>query len=111
MRLLEEPVTRIANQYIDAFIDDVEIDFVSQFSIPFHSHVYLSVLGPPLEDVPHLISLRDGITRPHYLVGKPIEHPDTIAYRDTIGPQIYEYFGTQLDERESARAGASLPGE
>jgi cytochrome P450 len=103
MRLLEEPVTSIANHYIDSFIADDEIDFVSQFSIPFHSHVYLSVLGPPLEDVPHLISLRDGITRPHYLVGQPIEHPDTIAYRNEIGPQIYEYFGAQLDERESQR--------
>lgn len=103
MRLLEEPVTRIANQYIDSFIADEEIDFVTQFSLPFHSHVYLSVLGPPLEDVPHLIALRDGITRPHYLVGKPIEHPETIAYRNQIGPQIYEYFGAQLDERQSER--------
>jgi cytochrome P450 len=103
MRLLEDPVTRIANHYIDSFIDDDEIDFVKQFSIPFHSHVYLSILGPPLEDVELLISLRDGITRPHYLVGKPIEHPDTVAYRNQIGPQIYEYFQAQLDERERTR--------
>src|SRR5881275_819626 len=37
MKLLEEPVTTLVNELIDAFVDEREIDFAKQFSVPFPS--------------------------------------------------------------------------
>ena len=52
MRLLEEPVARLVNDLIDGFVDDDEIDFAAQFSIPFPSQVFLTLFGLPLDDLP-----------------------------------------------------------
>src|SRR5215510_14821366 len=70
MKLLEEPVTALVNQLIDGFGDSGEIDFATQFSIPFPSQVFLTLLGLPLEELPGLLRMKDGIIRPGHVVGK-----------------------------------------
>ena len=64
MALLEEPVSTLANGLIDGFIDRGELDFAAEFSVPFPSQVFLTLLGLPLDDLPIFLAMKDGIIRP-----------------------------------------------
>jgi cytochrome P450 len=99
MRLLEEPVTALVNELIDGFGDSGEIDFAKQFSIPFPSQVFLTLLGLPLAELPSFLKMKDGIIRPGHVVGKPMRHPDSEAYQAATARSIYEYFERVLDQR------------
>jgi cytochrome P450 len=99
MRLLEEPVTALVNELIDGFGDSGQIDFTTQFSIPFPSEVFLTLLGLPLEELPSLLTMKDGIIRPGHVIGKPMQHPDSLAYQEATARSIYEYFQRVLDQR------------
>ena len=103
MALLEEPVAQLVNDLIDRFIDRGECDFAKEFSIPFPSQVFLTLLGLPLDDLPLFLKMKDGIIRPDHVVGKPRSEPDTIAYQREIARSIYDYFDRVLDEREVER--------
>jgi cytochrome P450 len=103
MKLLEEPVAKLVNELIDGFGDATEIDFSQQFSVPFPSQVFLTLLGLPLEDLPLFLKIKDGIIRPDHVLGKPREHPDVLAYQEQIANSIYDYFNKVLDEREIER--------
>lgn len=50
----EEMIRQHANNLIDSWIDEEEIDFIHQFARPLPQHVMASVLGFPLEDIPQL---------------------------------------------------------
>ena len=84
MALLEEPVTRLVNDLIDGFIDRGEVDFAAEFSIPFPSQVFLTLLGLPLEELPTFLKMKDGIIRPDQVIGEPYGSPETIAYQQEI---------------------------
>jgi cytochrome P450 len=99
MRQLEEPVTALVNELIDSFVDDEEIDFAAQFSVPFPSRVFLTLLGLPHEELPTFIAMKDGIIRPDRVVGEPRDHPATEAHQQATAEAIYEYFERLLDER------------
>ena len=103
MRLLEDAVTLLVNDLIDAFVDDDEIDFTAQFSIPFPSQVFLTMFGLPMADLPRFLTMKDGIIRPNHVTGKDIGHPDTDALQQATADTIYEYFEGLLDERTSER--------
>lgn len=77
MKLLEPSIAALVNQLIDGFISRDEIDFAKEFSVPFPTQVFLTMLGLPLNDLPSLLAMKDGIIRPHEIVGKPLGHPDT----------------------------------
>ena len=53
---LAEPVERLVNDLIDGFIDDREIDFARQFSVPLPSQVFLSLLGLPMAELPRFLN-------------------------------------------------------
>jgi cytochrome P450 len=103
MKSLEEPVTCLANELIDKFVGDDEIDFAKQFSVPLPSQVFLTMLGLPLEELPRFLEMKDGIIRPQVVVGQPLGHPDTDAYQQRIADSIYSYFETLLDQRAGVR--------
>jgi cytochrome P450 len=103
MRRLEEPITALVNELIDGFVADDEIDFTVQFSIPFPSRVFLTMFGLPIEELPQFLRMKDGIIRPHHVVGRDIGHPETDAYQRATAESIYEYFEGLLDERASVR--------
>ena len=71
MALLEEPVTQLVNDLIDGFIDRGEVDFAEEFSIPFPSQVFLTLLGLPLDELPRFLAMKDGIIRPDRVTGEP----------------------------------------
>jgi cytochrome P450 len=99
MKALEESVARLVNVLIDAFVDDDEIDFTSQFSVPFPSQVFLAMFGLPSEDLPRFLKMKDGVIRPDHVVGHPFGHPETEAYQRETADSIYAYFERVLDER------------
>jgi cytochrome P450 len=101
MHRLEEPIARLVNDLVDAFVDDDEIDFTTQFSIPFPSRVFLTLFGLPIEELPRFLQMKDGIIRPNHVVGQEIGHPDTDAHQQATADSIYEYFERLLDERAS----------
>ncbi|HZU80558.1 MAG TPA: cytochrome P450 [Acidimicrobiales bacterium] len=103
MKLLEEAVTELVNELIDAFVDQEEIDFATQFSVPFPSQVFLTLLGLPLEDLHLFLKMKDGIIRPQHVTGAPMYSKEAKSYQREIANSIYEYFDRVLDEREAER--------
>src|SRR5262245_10558094 len=103
MRRLEEPITALVNDLIDAFVDEDEIDFTRQFSIPFPSRVFLTLFGLPIEELPRFLAMKDGIIRPDHVVGHERGHPETDAHQQATADSIYGYFEGLLDERASVR--------
>jgi cytochrome P450 len=99
MARLEEPVAKLANQLMDAFEGQDEIDFAQSFSIPLPSQIFITLLGLPLEELPRFLTMKDGIIRPEHVVGCPQGHPDAKAYQKRTADSVYEYFDALLDER------------
>jgi cytochrome P450 len=100
MKLLEPSIAALVNQLIDGFISRDEIDFAKEFSVPFPTQVFLTMLGLPLNDLPSLLAMKDGIIRPHEMVGKPLGHPDTDAYQAATAASIYDYFTQTMEEHK-----------
>ena len=103
MRPLEEPIAALVNELIDGFVDEEEIDFTQQFSIPFPSRVFLTMFGLPIEELPRFLRMKDGIIRPDHVVGHERGHPETDAHQQATADSIYEYFEGLLDERAAVR--------
>jgi cytochrome P450 len=99
MRALEGSVAALVNTLVDAFADDEEIDFTTQFSVPFPSQVFLTMFGLPLEDLPLFLEMKDGAIRPDHVVGQPFGHPQTEEHQQRTADSIYAYFERVLDER------------
>jgi cytochrome P450 len=103
MKALEASVAGLVNALIDRFVDDDEIDFARQFSVPFPSQVFLRMFGLPRDELPRFLRMKDGAIRPDHVVGKPFGHPETEAYQRETADQIYAYFERVLDERAGER--------
>ena len=103
MAKLEEPLAERVNALIDEFIERGEVDFATEFSIPFPSLAFLTLLGLPTDELPTFLEMKDGIIRPDQIVGQPYEHPDTKAYQREIAASIYAYFNLVIDERTAER--------
>jgi cytochrome P450 len=103
LQVLAEPIEQLVNDLIDGFVDDDEIDFTAQFSIPFPSQVFLAMFGLPMDELPRFLEMKDGIIRPNHVVGEDIGHPDTDAYQQATADSIYDYFEDLLDRRASIR--------
>ena len=103
MAELEGPVAELVNQLIDGFGDRTDIDFATEFSIPFPSQVFLTLLGLPLDDLPTFLQMKDGIIRPAHVVGTDFGTPEAIAHQKQTATSVYEYFDRVLDERTEER--------
>lgn len=103
MKALEASIATLVNQLVDGFIGRDEIDFAKEFSVPFPTQVFLTMLGLPLDELPALLTMKDGIIRPQELVGKPLGHPDTDAYQAATAQSIYAYFTATIEQRKRER--------
>ena len=70
MAAMDEEVSALVNHLIDQFIDRGEVDFGEEFSVPFPSQVFLTLLGLPLEELDRFVTMKDGIIRPDHETGK-----------------------------------------
>lgn len=81
MKALETSIAALVDELIDGFIDRGEIDFAKEFSVPFPTQVFLTMLGLPLDDLPGLLTMKDGIIRPHEVSGEPLDTPTPMPIR------------------------------
>jgi cytochrome P450 len=88
MKEREADLAALVNDLIDGFIGDPEIDLTKQFTIPFPSQVFLTLIGLPLDELPRFLEMKDGIIRP-----RDADHQAATAR------SIYDYFEGVLDER------------
>jgi cytochrome P450 len=100
MAELEEPLTKLVNDLMDRFDGRDEIDFAAEFSVPFPSHVFLTLLGLPLDETPRFLAMKDGIIRPDHVTGNPRTSRVTLAHQKATADSIYAYFNEALDQRE-----------
>jgi cytochrome P450 len=100
MALLEESVAVLVNDLIDRFIDEDEVDFAAQFSVPFPSQVFLTLLGLPLDELDRFLVMKDGIIRPDHVTGQPYGSKPVHEYQQKTADSVYAYFNEILDERE-----------
>jgi cytochrome P450 len=103
MVAMEEEVAVLVNDLIDRFIDRGEVDFGKEFSVPFPSQVFLTLLGLPLDEVDRFLKMKDGIIRPDHVTGKGYGSPETNAYQQETADSVYDYFNEILDLREVDR--------
>lgn len=98
---LEEPVVALVRDLIDRFEGREEIDFAAEFSIPFPSQVFLTLLGLPLDELPRFLAMKDGIIRPDHVTGTPRTSETAVAHQKATAGSIYDYFSDMLDQREA----------
>jgi cytochrome P450 len=100
MAAMDGQVSVLVNHLIDGFIDRGEVDFAKEFSVPFPSEVFLTLLGLPMEELDTFLTMKDGIIRPEHVVGTAQGSAKAQAYQQKIADSVYEYFDNILDERE-----------
>jgi cytochrome P450 len=100
LEYLNEPLEKLINELIDDFIDEPEIDFAKQFSVPFPSQVFLTMFGLPLEERPRFLAMKNGIIRPFDVLGTSMNDPRAEEYKAKTVQSIYDYFNEVLDEKE-----------
>ena len=102
MTMMEDEVAVLVNDLIDRFIDRGEVDFAVEFSVPFPSQVFLTLLGLPLNELDRFLAMKDGIIRPGHVTGTAEGSATAQAHQQQVADSIYEYFDKVLDERRSA---------
>jgi cytochrome P450 len=100
---LEESLNAAADELIDTFIERGEVDFSKEFSTLFPTRVFLGLLGLPVEELPTFLKMKDGIIRPHMVIGSTYASAETKAYQRATADSIYAYFDSVLDQREVER--------
>ncbi len=103
MQAMDAEVSALVNNLIDGFIDKDEVDFAKEFSVPFPSVVFLTLLGLPPEDLDTFLTMKDGIIRPDHVTGKPRDSKEAGDYQQKIADSVYDYFNEVLDKRELER--------
>ncbi|HWD54754.1 MAG TPA: cytochrome P450 [Acidimicrobiales bacterium] len=103
MAALDDEVSALVNHLIDQFIDRGEVDFAKEFSVPFPSQVFLTLLGLPLDELDRFIAMKDGIIRPDHVTGKKYGSKEALDYQQKTADSVYDYFNEILDLREEER--------
>ena len=100
MAAMDQEVSDLDNHLIDGFIERGEVDFAKEFSVPFPSEVFLTLLGLPMDELDTFLTMKDGIIRPEHVTGTVQGSAKAQAYQQEIADSVYEYFDHILDERE-----------
>jgi cytochrome P450 len=98
MQEIAPAVRRHANELIDAFIARGECEFDREFAVPLPCTAFLSLMGLPQAELPRFLRIKDMIIRPQTLLESPTPEASQ-ALRKEAGRQIYDFFGSVIDER------------
>lgn len=92
-----ETITRLANDLVDEWIDDGEVEFISRFARPLPQRVFATILGFPFDDIPQLAEWGDAIVTP-FVHGTGLKHELTpeqtaemLARLEGFQDYIYEH--------------------
>jgi cytochrome P450 len=92
-----EPVVRaLADELIDEFVDDGQVELFGAFCNPLPSRVFLGILGLPKSDVAFLQEFKEAAIRP-----RGVTPEAAIAYQHDKAQQMYAYLNAELDRREA----------
>ena len=90
-------ITQHANDLLDEWIDDPEVEFISRFARPLPQRVMASILGFPQSDIPQLAEWGDAVVTP-FVHGTGLKHELTpeqtaemIARLDGFQDYIYDH--------------------
>lgn len=96
MAVMEPEIRRHANELIDKFVDEGEVEFNQAFAVPLPCTAFLHLMGLPTEHLKLFLELKDGIIRPK---APPGDIEKARELRAASGKRIYDYFGKLIDER------------
>ncbi len=91
---LEPAIRRLANDLIDEFVADGQVEFHDKYAVPLPCKIFLNVLGLPQSDLPRLLEFKDGILRNS---GTTRKERNKLALEG--GNRLRAYLGQQLDHR------------
>ncbi len=100
MAAMDQEVSDLVNHLIDGFVERGELDFAKEFSVPFPSQVFLTLMGLPMDELDTFLTMKDGIIRPEHVVGTTQGSAASGEYQQKIADSVYDYFNKILDERE-----------
>lgn len=90
-------IAQHANDLIDQWIDDGEVEFISRFARPLPQRVMATILGFPLDDIPQLAAWGDAAVTP-FVHGGGLKHDitpeqteDMLARLDGFQEYIYDH--------------------
>lgn len=95
--LLEPSIRAIANELVDAFIADGQVELVSQFAVPLPLTVIANALGVPSADQAHFKRWSDDAVAP--LGGMITPEREIECAKSTV--EFQRYFAAKLDERRT----------
>jgi cytochrome P450 len=108
MKHLEAPVAQLANELIDRFAGRDEIDFAGEFSVPLPSQVVLELFGLPHDRLDDFLRMKDGMIRPHVVLGVAVDDPAAWEYQERTAKDIYAFFAQAIDDHSLAAGGGLL---
>jgi cytochrome P450 len=97
---LEDDIAARVNRFIDTFVARGHCNFTDEFAELLPSSVFLGMMGLPWEELPRLITMRDGLLRPGTAQSSPEERS---AIQRQTAQDVYAYFDAVFDEREATR--------
>lgn len=68
-----EMIARLANDLVDEWIDDGDVEFIGRFARPLPQRVFATILGFPLDDIALLAEWGDAIVTP-FVHGTGLKH-------------------------------------
>ncbi len=96
MALLEPDIRELADELIDGFIGDGQVELHDAFCVPLPSTIFLRLFGMPLEDTDCLVAMKDRILKNE---GATMEDKEEIGI--AAGVELRERLGARLAERRA----------
>ena len=94
---LEPHVADIANELIDRFVDQPEIEFYEAFCVPLPSRIFLELMGLPHDLLDDFLEFKDAAIRPQ---GATPEEQK--AYQRRVIGRMNDYLNAEFDRRLAA---------
>src|SRR5207237_4713443 len=101
---LADNVRTLADEMIDGFIDDHQVEAYAQWCEPLPSTIFLSILGLPVSDLGDFLHFKS-LTLGNEFATLPFDV--AMARREDAVVWIHDYFNRLLDDR----LGATDPGD
>ena len=94
---LEPHVVDVANELIDRFIDQPEIEFYEAFCVPLPSRIFLELMGLPADMIDDFLEFKDAAIRPQG--ASPAEQK---AYQRRVIGRMNDFLNAEFDRRLAA---------
>jgi cytochrome P450 len=102
---LEAPIRARTNALVDEFAHTGEAELMAQLCAPLPTHVFIDLLGLPIEDLPVFLEFKEAVVRPE---GATADEQQ--AYMHAAGERMYEYLSRAIAERRAGSPGDDLLG-